>query len=59
VVEDRADLARWQSQVRRDFRPVKWSASVEALLRGIAHPLATADGAMPTESPALSDAVHH
>jgi hypothetical protein len=59
VVKDRADLARWQIQVRRDFCPVKWSASVEALLRGIAHPLATADGTMPAESPALSDVVHH
>lgn len=59
VIKDRADLARWQIQVRHDFRPVKWSASVEALLRGIAHPLVTADGAMPAESPALSDVVHH
>jgi hypothetical protein len=59
VVKDRADLARWQTDVRRDFRPVTWTASVEALLRGIAHPLATADDAMPAESPALSDVVHH
>jgi glycosyltransferase involved in cell wall biosynthesis len=59
VVKDRADLARWQTEVRRDFRPVTWTASVEALLRGIAHPLATADDAMPAESPALSDVVHH
>ena len=47
VVEDRADLARWQQQVQRDFRPVQWSASVAALLRGLAHPLATmSDGAV-------------
>jgi glycosyltransferase involved in cell wall biosynthesis len=54
VVEDRADLARWQGQVQRDFHPVHWSASVEALLRGLAHPLASPDGAVTAESPALS-----
>ena len=59
VVEDRADLARWQVQVQRDFHPVQWSASVEALLRGLAHPLAKPeDGAVPAESPALSGVGH-
>jgi glycosyltransferase involved in cell wall biosynthesis len=58
VVEDRADLARWQKQVQRDFRPLPWSASVEALLRGLAHPLATEDAATTAASPALSDVRH-
>lgn len=58
VVEDPADLAQWQMQVQRDFRPVQWSASVEALLRGLVHPLATADGSAAAESPALSDVGH-
>jgi glycosyltransferase involved in cell wall biosynthesis len=59
VVEDRADLARWQMQVQREFRPVQWSATVEVLLRGLGHPLArAADGAVPAELPALSDVAH-
>jgi glycosyltransferase involved in cell wall biosynthesis len=40
VVEDRAGLARWEAEIRRDFRPVPWSATVEALLAGLGHPLA-------------------
>jgi len=51
VVEDPADLARWQMQVQRDFRPLPWSTSVEVLLRGLAHPLATKGGAVTTTAP--------
>jgi len=40
AIEDRADLERWEAQVRREFRPVPWSATVEALLTGLGHPLA-------------------
>jgi glycosyltransferase involved in cell wall biosynthesis len=54
AVEDRTDLAQWQAQVQRDFRPLQWSASADALLGGLAHPLAKTDGA--ATAPALSDA---
>ncbi len=40
----RAGLARWEERVRRDFRPVPWSATVEALLAGLGHPLANNGG---------------
>ncbi len=35
TIEDRAGLARWEAQVRRDFRPVPWSATVDAILVGL------------------------
>jgi len=35
VIDDRADLAHWEAQVRRDFKPVPWSATVDALLAGL------------------------
>ena len=38
AIEDEAGLAAWQAQVRRDFRPVPWSASAEALLSGLFGP---------------------
>ena len=40
VIEDPIGLARWETQVRREFRPVPWSATVDALLAGLGHPLA-------------------
>jgi glycosyltransferase involved in cell wall biosynthesis len=40
VVEDPAGLARWEAQVRREFKPVSWSVTAEALLAGLEHPLA-------------------
>ena len=51
VIIDRAGLARWEAQVRRDFRPIPWSATADALLAALdppararsAHP-ALADG---------------
>jgi len=39
VITDRARLAQWEMQVRRKFEPVPWSATVEALLSGLNHPL--------------------
>jgi len=36
VIDDRAELAAWEEQVRRDFQPVPWSATVAALLAGLA-----------------------
>jgi glycosyltransferase involved in cell wall biosynthesis len=35
TIEDRADLARWEARVRREFRPVPWSATVDAILAGL------------------------
>ena len=38
VIEDREGLARWQDQVRREYRPVSWSATAAALLAGLRQP---------------------
>lgn len=41
VIEDPDDLARWEAQVRREFKPVPWSSTVDALLAGLGHTIAT------------------
>ena len=38
TIKDRPGLAAWEAQVRREFAPVPWSATVDALLDGLAHP---------------------
>jgi len=43
VIDDRDDLARWEAQVRREFKPVPWSASADAILARLGHSLADAD----------------
>jgi glycosyltransferase involved in cell wall biosynthesis len=50
AIEDRAGLARWEAQIRREFEPVPWSATVDALLAGLGNPLAASPtaGAAPT-----------
>jgi glycosyltransferase involved in cell wall biosynthesis len=35
TIEDRDGLTRWEAQVRREFRPVPWSATVDAILAGL------------------------
>ncbi|HTB47561.1 MAG TPA: glycosyltransferase family 1 protein [Acetobacteraceae bacterium] len=40
AIEDRAGLAAWEARIRREFRPVPWSATVDALLAGLGDPLA-------------------
>ncbi len=40
VIEDPAGLAQWEAKVRREFKPVPWSATVDALLAGLGDPLA-------------------
>jgi glycosyltransferase involved in cell wall biosynthesis len=40
ILEDRGQLARWEAQIQREFRPVPWSATVDALIGGLLHPLA-------------------
>ena len=57
AIEDRAGLALWESQVRRAFRPVPWSATVDALLAGLGHPL-TASPSNPGASLGSSAAVN-
>jgi glycosyltransferase involved in cell wall biosynthesis len=41
VIEDPKDLKRWEARVRREFEPVSWSTTAEALLAGLNHPSAT------------------
>jgi glycosyltransferase involved in cell wall biosynthesis len=36
VVEDRDGLIAWEAQIRRDFRPILWTKSAEAILEGLA-----------------------
>jgi len=40
VIEDPVGLAQWEAQVRREFRPVQWSETVDALLAGLGYPMA-------------------
>jgi glycosyltransferase involved in cell wall biosynthesis len=35
ILEDRGQLARWEAQIQREFRPVPWSATVDALIGGV------------------------
>ena len=37
VILDPKGLARWEARVRRDFRPVPWTASADALLAALGH----------------------
>ncbi len=57
VVEDPAGLARWEAQVRRDFVPVPWSVTAEALLAGLEHPLAAPVAPIDVSPPVLDDEV--
>jgi glycosyltransferase involved in cell wall biosynthesis len=38
AIEDRDGLERWEAEVRREFEPVPWSATVQAILDGLGHP---------------------
>jgi glycosyltransferase involved in cell wall biosynthesis len=35
TIEDKAGLAQWEAQVQSEFRPVPWSATVDAILHGL------------------------
>lgn len=50
ALEDRAGLASWEAQVRREFRPVPWAVTVEALLAGLDHPLLNRTSTSPREN---------
>ncbi len=36
VIMDPEDLARWEARIRREFRPVPWSASIDVLMAALA-----------------------
>ena len=38
VILDPEGLARWEAQVRREFRPMPWTASADALLTALGYP---------------------
>jgi glycosyltransferase involved in cell wall biosynthesis len=41
ALQDPADLAKWEAQIRREFKPTPWSATVEAILCGLGMKSAT------------------
>ena len=43
VIDDPAGLAEWEAQVRREFKPVPWSATADALLTALNHPMASVE----------------
>ena len=47
VIEDRAGLMQWEVEVRRDFQPVPWSATVEAIMAGLGSPVEVSSAAAP------------
>jgi glycosyltransferase involved in cell wall biosynthesis len=55
VIEDPDGLARWEAKVRREFRPVSGSATVDALLVGLDHPFA--ESSTVTAARAVSHAI--
>lgn len=55
AIEDRTGLALWEARIRREFKPVPWSATVDALLAGLGSPLAVAPVAVPTRSANASE----
>jgi glycosyltransferase involved in cell wall biosynthesis len=63
VIEDRPGLARWEARVRREFRPVPWTVTVEALLVGLGDPLTTGrertSWGRSAASPTGADAIPH
>lgn len=52
VIEDPVGLAQWEAQVRREFKPVPWSATADALLAGLGlAPASSADsGTTPADA---------
>ena len=48
VIGDPVGLARWAKQVRREFRPVSWSETADALLSGLGYPSVAAQNDVET-----------
>jgi glycosyltransferase involved in cell wall biosynthesis len=40
VIDDPAGLARWEAQVRREFKPIPWSATADVIVSALNHPMA-------------------
>jgi hypothetical protein len=49
TIEDRPGLKVWEAQVRLEFKPVPWSATVDTLLAGLEHEAAPAFVALEPE----------
>jgi glycosyltransferase involved in cell wall biosynthesis len=47
VIENPAGLARWEAQVRREFTPIAWSTTAQALLDGLGYKPSEADVEIP------------
>ncbi len=43
VIDDPAGLARWEAQVRRDFKPIPWSATADTVLSALGHPMVSVE----------------
>jgi glycosyltransferase involved in cell wall biosynthesis len=54
LVNHRADLAQWEARVRREFKPVPWSASVEAIITSLDRTAARSGVAIPAPAPPVS-----
>jgi glycosyltransferase involved in cell wall biosynthesis len=52
VILDQHGLSRWEEQVRREFRPVPWAASAEALLTTLGYAV-TGSEVVESASPAM------
>jgi glycosyltransferase involved in cell wall biosynthesis len=51
VIDDRPGLARWAAEVQREFKPVSWSTTVDAILTRLGHsPGASAMATLSTRS---------
>jgi glycosyltransferase involved in cell wall biosynthesis len=40
AIDDRPGLARWEAQIRREFKPISWTATADAILTALNHPMA-------------------
>jgi glycosyltransferase involved in cell wall biosynthesis len=54
AIEDRAGLALWEARVRREFKPVPWSATVDTLLATLGDPLTSSGGDVVSTSATMS-----
>jgi len=55
AVEDQEGLKQWEARVRQEFKPVPWSATVDALLAGLEHPLVASRTRARRPHPAVED----
>ena len=43
VIDDPAGLARWEAQVRREFKPIPWSVTADVIVSALNQPVAAAE----------------